>query len=162
MLAQLIKSFIPASLKREFAEEYNKIVQQSRNKRFFEDFSVPDTLDGRFEMILLFMFLHLKQMKRENAPQESQQYIAEAFFDDMDRSLREIGVGDTGVSHRIKKMAAAFYGRLDAYEKAWDNDAELSIAIKRNIYGTVEDISDDKVSGLINYVKDGKHNAIAA
>lgn len=118
---------------------YRRLVSQARDPGFYRHAGVPDTLDGRFEMILLHIFLVLRRLKRaKGAVDEVSQTLSEALFDDMDRSLREIGVGDLGVGKHVKRMAAAYRGRLAAYDAALaGDDAALEAALRRNLYGTV-------------------------
>ena len=124
---------------REAAERaYRRAVEQARQPRFFTAFGVPDTLDGRFELICLHAFLYLRRLKGERSPAAAH---AQCFFDmmfaDFDRSLREIGTGDLGVGRQVKRMAEAFYGRVRAYEEGLAaGDADLSTALARNLYGT--------------------------
>jgi cytochrome b pre-mRNA-processing protein 3 len=109
---------------------------------------VPDTLDGRFELIVLHLFL-LQQRLRTEAP-ELARALSEVFFRDMDRSLREIGVSDTGVPRRIKAMAKAYHGRLQAYATQ-DADA-LRAALARNLYGTVAEGDTAHLDAIARYM----------
>lgn len=114
---------------------YGEIVAQSRNEAFYLHFGVDDTVDGRFDMIVLHCFCFLERLTREEESQrEIGQEVFDIFFKDMDRSLREQGVGDLSVPKKIKKMAQAFYGRIDAYRPAVEADDvdELAAALKRN------------------------------
>ncbi len=106
--------------------------------RFFTDAGVPDTVDGRFELICLHAFLYLHRLKREQ-PQAAP--LGQRFFDtmfaDFDRSLREMGTGDLSVGREVKRMASAFYGRVAAYEEGLSgDDSVLQAALARNLYGT--------------------------
>jgi cytochrome b pre-mRNA-processing protein 3 len=117
---------------------YRRVVEQARRPAFFIECGVPDTIDGRFELICLHAFLYLHRLKRER-PQAAR--LAQRFFDtmfaDFDRSLREMGTGDLSVGREVKRMAAAFYGRIAAYEAGLEADeAELAPALARNLYGT--------------------------
>lgn len=117
---------------------YGTVVAQSRRPEFFTRFGVPDTLDGRFELVCLHAFLYLRRLKDEGAPAAA---LAQRFFDtmfaDFDRSLREIGTGDLSVGRQIRRMAEAFYGRVRAYEDGLAGDnAALCAALARNLYGT--------------------------
>ncbi len=132
---------------------YIKIVDQARQPVFYSDWQVPDTVDGRFEMIILHMFFVLQTLQNKN--NEEAEAFAQKLFDvmfmDMDRSLRERGVGDLGVPKHIKRMAQAFYGRVFAYEEGLiDND--MSKTIKKNIYNNIE-VSDDIIEALTSYIK---------
>jgi cytochrome b pre-mRNA-processing protein 3 len=118
---------------------YRRIVGQARQPGFFSDFGVPDTVDGRFELICLHAFLFLHRLKGEPppAPQLGQRFV-DAMFADFDRSLREMGTGDLSVGRQVKRMAQAFYGRIEAYERGlMGGDAALKAALARNLFGTV-------------------------
>ena len=102
---------------------YASIVEQARAPDFFLRLDVPDTLDGRFEMIALHMFLVLNRLKAEHeATAEFSQALFDAMFADLDRGLREMGATDMGVGKRVKEMAKGFYGRIAAYEKGLEGD----------------------------------------
>jgi len=133
---------------------YTSIVEQARAPDFFLRLEVPDTLDGRFEMIALHMFLVLNRLKTEHAAtEEFAQALFDAMFADLDRGLREMGASDMGVGKRVKEMATGFYGRVAAYEKGLAGDDELlSDALKRNLYGTVQP-SAHAVAGMARYVR---------
>jgi len=124
---------------RDAAERaYAAIVEQSRRPAFYTAFGVPDTLDGRFEVVCLHAFLYLRRLKAEAEPASAlSQWLFDTMFADFDRSLREIGVGDLSVGRQINRMAEAFYGRIRAYEDGLaGDDAMLSAALARNLYGT--------------------------
>src|SRR5579863_2575659 len=124
---------------REAAElAYGRVVEHAREPGFFIDCGVPDTVDGRFELICLHAFLYLHRLKREQ-PQAAR--LGQRFFDtmfaDFDRSLREMGTGDLNVGREIKRMAQAFYGRVAAYEHGLaGDDSVLQAALARNLFGT--------------------------
>jgi cytochrome b pre-mRNA-processing protein 3 len=118
---------------------YRRIVDQARQPGFFSANGVPDTLDGRFELICLHAFLLLHRLKRE-APPAAQlgQRLFDTMFADFDRSLREMGTGDLSVGREVKRMAQAFLGRIDAYERGLsDDNGALKPALARNLFGTV-------------------------
>ena len=119
---------------------YGAIVGQSRRSEFFLEARVPDTLDGRFELLALNVFLVLDRLGSASAPAPT---LAQALFDELvvqlDRSMREMGTGDLGVGRRVKAMAAGYYGRARAYEAGLaKGDDALTAALERNLYGTVE------------------------
>ena len=124
---------------REAAElAYRRVVEQARHPGFYSECGVPDTVDGRFELICLHAFLYLHRLKREQ-PQAAP--LGQRFFDtmfaDFDRSLREMGTGDLSVGREIKGMAEAFYGRVGAYEQGLaGDDSVLQPALARNLFGT--------------------------
>jgi cytochrome b pre-mRNA-processing protein 3 len=118
---------------------YRSVVKQARQTVFFADYGVPDTLDGRFELICLHAFLYLYRLK-EDRPQASPfcQSLFDRMFADFDRSLREMGVGDLSVGKHVKRMARAFYGRILSYEAGLaGDDSALAVALARNVFGTV-------------------------
>jgi cytochrome b pre-mRNA-processing protein 3 len=118
---------------------YGLVVEHARRPAFFTDFEVPDTIDGRFELICLHAFLYLHRLKTEGDPGASlAQFFFDLMFADFDRSLRELGTGDLSVGREVKQMAQAFYGRIHAYEHGLDaaGDAQLDAALRRNLYGT--------------------------
>jgi len=122
---------------------YLAVVEQARIPEFYTDCGVPDTVDGRFDLIVLHAFLLFRRLKDEGPAGEA---VSQAVFDtmmsDMDRNLREMGVGDLGVGKRIKKMAYAFYGRLKVYDRELDpatrDDAGLTEALRRNLWGAAQ------------------------
>ncbi|MGH7096455.1 MAG: ubiquinol-cytochrome C chaperone family protein [Stellaceae bacterium] len=120
---------------------YERIVAQSRQAVFFTDCTVPDTLDGRFELICLHAFLYLHRLK--SAGPEASRFAQELFdtmFIDMDRSLREIGKSDLRVGKEIRHMAEGLYGRIRAYEEGLAGaDAVLTAALARNLFGTAKE-----------------------
>ncbi len=134
---------------------YLASVEQARRKGFYTDYGVPDTLEGRFEMIVLHSFLILKRLK---AGAETTEGLAQNFFDlmfaDMDQNFREMGVGDLGVAKKVKTMVKAFYGRVSAYERGVsDGDpSSLEDALRRNIFSK-SDVGEATVSALAEYVR---------
>ncbi|MEP9389259.1 ubiquinol-cytochrome C chaperone family protein [Mesorhizobium sp. KR9-304] len=115
---------------------YASIVAAARQPPFYSDWNVPDTPLGRFEMLSLHMFLFQHRMHGETgASQELAQILIDDFFEDVDHSLRELGIGDLGIPKRMKKLARMYYGRTAAYDDALGrNDREtLRAALMRNI-----------------------------
>ncbi len=116
---------------------YHSLVTQARCPAFYEAGGVPDTVDGRFDMITLHAFLVLRRLKGESGPADAlAQSLFDHMFSDMDQALREMGVGDLMVGKRVKEMARAFYGRVEAYDKGLhaDEDEALAAALTRNLY----------------------------
>lgn len=119
---------------------YEEIVGQARRPEFYLACGVPDTVQGRFEMIALHMFLVLHRLKREGErAADLAQDLFDLMFQDMDRNLRELGTGDLAVGKRIKTLAKGLYGRIAAYERGLGRDGgadpdSLEQAIARNIF----------------------------
>jgi cytochrome b pre-mRNA-processing protein 3 len=141
-------------LKQVAYELYTSAVGRARQPEFYTDLGVPDTLEGRFDMISLHVFLVLRRLKGEGQPmQELGQAIFDAMFADMDRNFREMGFGDIGVGNRVKKLARAFYGRVAAYDEGLEGEDEtLTAALRRNVYRSA-DATDDQVSDLMHYFR---------
>ncbi|MGB6118671.1 MAG: ubiquinol-cytochrome C chaperone family protein [Mesorhizobium sp.] len=121
---------------------YEQIVAAARQPVLYSQWLVPDTPLGRFEMVGLHLFLCLHRIKGEGRAGEGLgQELADAFFLDVDHSLRELGIGDMGIPKRMKTLARMFYGRTSTYGQAIDAGdlAELSQALTRNVRpGTTE------------------------
>lgn len=135
---------------------YQQIVEAARQPEFYLEVAVPDTLDGRYEMISLHSFLVMRRLKKSGKTfQNLSQTVFDLMFQDMDQSLREIGVGDLSVGKRIKKMAQVFYGRIVAYETALEGGGEsLEEALARNHYGTLDVTPDaDILTRMANYIR---------
>ncbi|SHL71919.1 ubiquinol-cytochrome C chaperone family protein [Roseibium suaedae] len=118
-------------------EVYCAIVAQARQPEFYTSFGVPDTLDGRFDMIVahaVLLFSRLRGQDKETS--EFSQYVFDLFFSDLDATLREQGVADQRVPKKIKTMGEAFYGRADVYVPALEQGDALALceAISRNIF----------------------------
>jgi cytochrome b pre-mRNA-processing protein 3 len=114
---------------------YAKAVAQARLPVFYADREVPDTVDGRFDLLVLHVFLLLHRLGADGRETKRlSQSLFDLMFADMDRSLREMGVSDMSVGKRVKEMARAFYGRVDAYEPVLDDAAKLEEALARNLY----------------------------
>ena len=116
---------------------YLRVVEQARQPEFFTLYGVPDTLDGRFELVCLHAFFYLHRLKGEADAAAVGQRFFDTMFDDFDRSLRELGTGDLGVGKQVTRMAEGFYGRARAYEQGLaGDDTALGAALLRNLYGT--------------------------
>lgn len=115
---------------------YEAIVAQARRPELYSELGVPDTLDGRFDMIILHNDAVMCHMQVGGEPDKLfAQALIDELFRDMDRSLREMGVGDMGVGKRVKKMATVYYGRANAYANARaESDASLVAALVRNVF----------------------------
>jgi cytochrome b pre-mRNA-processing protein 3 len=110
----------------------HQLILRARAPYFFHTLGVPDTVDGRFDMIALHAWLALAQMKAVGL-NEAAQALTDAIFVGFDEALREQGTGDMGMGRRMKAMANAFYGRLTAYDAARDGE-ELAQALARNVW----------------------------
>jgi cytochrome b pre-mRNA-processing protein 3 len=114
-------------------ELYAAAVAAAREPCLYTDLGVPDTLDGRFDLVGLYVFLLIHRLAAERALAQA---VFDAMFADMDVNLREMGVGDLSVGKRVKAMWEAFHGRAVAYQQAmaagdWQ---ALAAALARNVW----------------------------
>jgi cytochrome b pre-mRNA-processing protein 3 len=118
-------------------ELYGAAVAAAREPFLYAGLGVPDTLDGRFDMVGLHAFLLIRRLRREPAPGPVlAQAVFDAMFSDMDVNLREMGVGDLSVGRKVRVMWEAFHGRAAAYGAAMtagDMDS-LDAALDRNVW----------------------------
>ena len=137
---QMLRSSRRQKLSKKLARNlYGQVVEQARQPEFYARGGVPDTPEGRFELIAVHAFLVMHRLKGAGDEAAAvSQALFDTMFDDMDRNLREMGVGDLGVGKRVKAMAKSYYGRIHAYETglAGDGDGTLIDALTRNLYGT--------------------------
>ena len=136
---------------------YKLIVKQARTKAFYANLKVPDTIDGRFELIVLHFFLLERTLDKDiKEDQLLYQELLEIMYKDFDMSLREIGVGDLSVGKKIYHMTEAFSGRLFAYRKFNNkkNFNSIEATIKRNIYGTLKNIDVKNIKIIKSYIID--------
>jgi len=116
---------------------YGAIVAQARSPVFYADFRVPDTVEGRFDLIVLHLVLLLHRLSgRAEAGRDLGQELFDVFCRDLDANLREMGVGDLAVPKRMQAFAEAFYGRQAAYLAALDaaDQRVFEKALARNIF----------------------------
>jgi cytochrome b pre-mRNA-processing protein 3 len=114
---------------------YRACIEQGRQPVFYRSFGVPDSVDGRFDLLVLHVYLVIRRL----ADAAARQRLFDLMFADMDRSLREMGVGDMSIGKKIKPMLAGFYGRAKAYEEALKGGKdELAAALARNLCGSAE------------------------
>jgi cytochrome b pre-mRNA-processing protein 3 len=126
----MFRWFAGRAARKEAAEKiYDAIVAQSRNPAFYLRCGVPDTLSGRFDMLVIHMFVVLQILKlggREG--QLLAQEIVEAFIREMDTMVRDLGVSDRNVPKEVRKIAQLFYGQLLAYSTALQRNEAKGLA----------------------------------
>lgn len=135
---------------------YGTLVAQARSPQFYLHAGVPDTVEGRFEMVALHTFLVLRRLKAGGEEGKALgQKVFDVLFDDMDQTLREMGVGDLSVGKKIKALASSFYGRIQAYEEGLqdqENDDLLADAVSRNVFAG-SPASMDHTKALADYMR---------
>ena len=113
---------------------YGMIVTQAREPLFYRDLGVPDTVNGRFDLLVLHLWLVLRRLRPIPGGVGLSQALFDRFCDDMDANLREMGVGDLTVPKRMQAFGEAFYGRWAAYDLALAAGEEpLAQALCKNV-----------------------------
>ncbi len=128
---------------------YQAALSASREEVFFKHYAVPDTFDGRFDLLLLHLFLILHPLTKGEDYESLSQSVFDTTFRNMDQTLREMGIGDMGIPKHMKRMMKAFNGRMHSYQEAlFPGESEhvegvvpssVSEVLKRNLYGTLDD-----------------------
>lgn len=115
----------------ELRNLYVETVTHCRDPKFYTDFAVADNLPGRFSVIVLHIFLLMNKM---GAGQASAQSLFDIMFYDIDRSMRENGVGDLAVPKRIKKAMKVFYEDLELYQKQFETLDQAQETLRHTLY----------------------------
>jgi cytochrome b pre-mRNA-processing protein 3 len=115
---------------------YGMIVAQARLPCFYQEYAVADTVNGRFELVVLHLALVLERLAADPTSRELGQGLFDRFCRDMDHNLREMGVGDLAVPKKMRQLGEAFYGRAQAYREALaGEEGALTEVLSRNVYG---------------------------
>jgi cytochrome b pre-mRNA-processing protein 3 len=133
----ILRLFQSSSDEGTIRDLYGAIVAQARTAAFYAGYGVPDTVQGRFDLIVLHLVLVLERLGRDDgAARGFGQKLFDVFCRDLDHNLREMGVGDLAVPKEMRRFAEAFYGRQAAYRAALaaPDDRELEKALARNIF----------------------------
>lgn len=130
-------------------ELYALALNNTRKEVFYTKYGVPDTFDGRFDLLLVHIFILLHHMVGQDEHEELSQALFDVTFKDMDQTLREMGIGDVGIPKHMKRMMKAFNGRMHSYQAAIAPDSlqeheieglqatTLEEALERNLYGAI-------------------------
>lgn len=134
---------------------YGAIVAQSRLPSFYMDYAVPDTPEGRFDLLLLHVHLVFRRLADDEATQGTAQEIFDYFIADMDAALRELGVGDLKVPKQMRGIGEAYYGRANTYDAALRgmDMMALASALHRNVFAGNEARAVE-AKRLAHYVKE--------
>ena len=161
VLGKLIDRVLSGPDRRELIAQrlYAALTAQARRPDFYITGGVPDSIDGRFEMVALHAFLLFRRLKGQGEKAGAvAQSVYDVMFSDFDASVREMGAQDLGVGRRIKFMTEAMNGRFQAYEaglahlQTQGGQIELELALKRNLYGTTEPV-DECLKRMADYLK---------
>ena len=148
-----------AEFQRKAGEIYGVIVTRARQPAFYAHLGIPDTPAGRYEMVVLHLFLVLERLRREGSSAETlARALIEAFVSDMDDAVREMGTGDVGVAKRVRRAVAGFYERSKDYREALaaGERQALELTLARHARGL--GAADQRIGALSDYVR----NAVAS
>ncbi len=109
---------------------YGTVVARAHDPLFFTEFELPDTVMGRFEVLAMHVYMFSRRMKREGGSVaiSLSQEVFDLFVADVERALRELGIGDTSVPKRKKSMVRSFYGQIEDFDSPLDDkDTELLV-----------------------------------
>jgi cytochrome b pre-mRNA-processing protein 3 len=145
-----------AQVQRKAGEIYGAIVTQARQPDFYLNLAVPDTPVGRYELVVLHLFLVLERLRA--GPDEGQilsRVLIETFVTDMDDSLRELGTGDLAVGRKVKRAAAGLYERSADYRAALAaaDETELARALGKHLPRATDDADEGMNRVLARYMK---------
>src|SRR5215831_19284072 len=130
---------------------YGMIVTQAREPRFYRELGVQDTVNGRFDLLLLHLWMVLKHLRGMLNGTELSQALFDRFCEDMDANLREMGIGDLAVPKKMQAFGEAFYGRAAAYDMALTEGVEaLAQALRKNV---LDGTRPDEARRLAAYVE---------
>ena len=154
---KFLQKFFEVDPERDAAEKlYAQLVSQSRQPAFYLDGGVADSVDGRFDLLVLNAVLVMRRLS-DNADQTKtfSQSLFDVMFENLDEALREIGIGDLSVGGKIKSMAEAFYGRVASYNDALADPADDSLkeALRRNLYRKNTSFEDRQLDLVADYVR---------
>ena len=113
---------------------YRRIVEEGRAPFWYCEGGVPDTLQGRFDMIAAIMALVLLRLEREESARVDSVRLTEIFIDDMEGTVRQIGIGDLMVGKHVGKMMSALGGRLAAFRAVAAGEREMAEAVRHNVF----------------------------
>ncbi len=131
---------------------YGSIVAQAREPWIYRQFNVPDTLECRFEILVLHVYVVLDRLRSDEACAPLAQALVDGFFDDMDVIHRELGVADLKVPKNMHRTAGVFYERLDHYAKAFAGTSEQTAAALLASHVFPDGGAPDHIDSLDGYV----------
>lgn len=136
--------------KAEAQQRLDRIMAAARDPSLYADAGVPDTIDGRFQLLGLFAALDMMTIEDKTL----RQTLYDKMFMTCEMSLREMGIGDLSVPKKLKAMFVAFNGHAKAYEACTKGEADWGEVLRRNVYGTADTPPNDaQIEILINKIK---------
>jgi cytochrome b pre-mRNA-processing protein 3 len=149
---------------RTATEIYGRLVTLARSPGYYSRLGIPDTPEGRLEMVLTHVVLIILRLRNEPAPeQQLAQAIAERFVTDVDDCMREMGVSDIKVPQKVKKAAAALYDRTRDYGAALQasDDAMLVRLLATHLLGSPQDAAPPPTANVLAELLRAQHAALA-
>jgi cytochrome b pre-mRNA-processing protein 3 len=150
MLKRLFK---PRPSARAGAALYLRAVDQARSQALYSALGAPDTVEGRFELYSLHVYLLLERFKDQGSQAaETAQALFDTYVKNLDDALREMGVGDLSVGKKMRKLGEAFFGRVKSYERAFaalPDRTELEALLGRTVFA---DQAEAPVASFADYV----------
>ena len=135
MLALLSRLFGARRERAALRPLYDALVAAARDPAWYREGGVPDTLEGRFDMVASLVALALIRLEAEGEGGRAEAVaLTEIFIDDMDGTLRQIGIGDFVVGKHVGRLVGALGGRLGALREALAGAAPLEPAVRRNLF----------------------------
>lgn len=166
MFGFFLKGFSKYDKRDQLAGEelYLATIRQARLPEFFTRYGVPDSVDGRFDLLMVHLYLLFSRLQQHPRYKDISQLIFDRVFKDMEKALREVGVGDVGIPKKMKVMMQAFNGRMNAYKATEEHerknasrppasDDPLFDTLRRNLYGTVEKPKDSVIADMVMYMR---------
>lgn len=150
MFANLFKKSSTSEIPHQI---YGSLMAQARAEFLFTDFGVPDTVMGRFDMLAMHVYLVARRLRAESEEifETLNQDVFDLFVADIERALRELGIGDTTVPKRKKKMVRSFYGQIEDFDEHMsDKDAEALAKASKVRY--LNEVNDGDSDGLAAYM----------
>lgn len=119
-----------SELQRKAGDLYGVVVTQARQPAFYAELGIPDTPIGRYELVVLHLFLVLRRLQDvPGGAGELPRILVEAFVEDMDDSLRELGTGDLAVARKVRRAAAGLYERSQVYKQALSDGGSEALTV---------------------------------
>ena len=148
-------------IRRDAAEQlYRDLVNQARMPVFYRELGVPDTPEGRFEMVGLHVALLVRRLRAgDTVGMALAQELFDLMFADMDESLRHLGIGELSVGKQVKRLAGHFYARLGALDRALSTmpAAPLAPMLRTNVYHGGKAPAAQQLDALVSYVVAAEH-----
>jgi len=139
---------------------YGSIVTQARHPIFYASWGVPDTAEGRFEVLAMHLVLVLRRLgSRDAVDFRVLRVLNEIFVVDLDDALRELAVGDLAVPRQVKRAVAVLHDRHVLYGGALDDggDRRLADAVSARL-GTLKDARDLDTAAICAYLREAARN----